>query len=165
MAEVARVEETASASLDETSRLAAEFGLSARELRPLLEGARARGLADAFELLGAGAILLDQTGAVLHLSTHARAALGGELRLAGGTLVAADGASNHIVEQLIACVLAGGACEGTLGGERSLHLRAMPAPGARDEAQLLKAVLFVSKAEPPTRFSASKAQADQACAA
>lgn len=166
MAEVGRVEDAAGAGIEEASRLSSEFGLTSRQMRPLLEGARARGLADAFELLGAGAVLLDETGAVLHLSTQARAALGPQLRLIGRHLVAGEAGSNHVIERIIAGVLAGGACEGVLGdGAASLHLRAMPMAGARDdEAQLLKAVLIVTKTESQGRF-ADEAPARQACAA
>jgi hypothetical protein len=169
MSEFARVEDAGAAGMDEGSRLASEFGLTSGQMRPLLEGARARGIADAFELLGAGAILLDETGAALHLSTQARAALGAELRLVGGHLVAVDDGCNHIVERIIASVLAGSPCEGVLsvGPDDSfgLHMRALPIAGARgDDAQLLKAVLVVSRVEPQGFFD-RPAAAEQACVA
>jgi len=151
---------------EEASPIAAEFGLSREELRPLLEGARARGLADAFEMLATGAIMLDETGAVLHCSSHALRTLGGDLRLVGRQLVAADGASNQVLEQLIALVLAGEVGEAVIGGRAGLRLQIRPMPGAsEDAAQLLKAVLFVSAAELQDEVAACDLGLEQACAA
>ena len=48
-----------------------EASAPAWPLAPLLAGARARGVADAFEWLGLAAILLDERGEVLHLSAGA----------------------------------------------------------------------------------------------
>ena len=59
-------------------------------LAPLLAGARARGVADGLELIGAAAALLDEQGEVLHLNARALSLLGDHLVLAGGRLRARD---------------------------------------------------------------------------
>ena len=48
-------------------------------LRPLLAGARARGMADAFELLGVAAVFIDEGGFALHINDRARRRLGPQL--------------------------------------------------------------------------------------
>ena len=60
-------------------------------LAPLLAGARARGMADAFELLGVAAAFLDEAGFALHINDHARRVLGPQLWVDDGRLRAADG--------------------------------------------------------------------------
>src|ERR1700720_3449078 len=59
-------------------------------LAPLLAGARARGMADAFELLGVAAAFLDEDGLALHINDHARRVLGPQLWVDDGRLRAAD---------------------------------------------------------------------------
>jgi hypothetical protein len=120
-------------------------------LRPLLEGARARGVADACQLLGYPCVLLDASGGVLHASDAARALLAGDLRLTGGHLVAADAQANHRIEQLVEAALSGAVSEVAIAAGAAasgdLFIRALPLPGAQDdEAQLLKAVLLLSRA-------------------
>ena len=60
----------------------------AARLAPVLEGARARGVLDAFDMTGQAAILLGRAGEVLQVGASARALLGAGLRLEGGRLVA-----------------------------------------------------------------------------
>ena len=62
----------------------------ATRLAPVLEGARARGVADAFAMAGQAAILLGGAGEVLHACADARSLLGAGLRLKDGRLVAGD---------------------------------------------------------------------------
>jgi hypothetical protein len=123
-------------------------GDSFSPLRPLLEGARARGVADACQLLGYPCVLLDASGGVLHASHAAQALLAGDLRLAEGHLVAADAQANHRIERLVETALSGSACEVAIaaGAGGDLCIRALPLPGAQDDdAQLLKAVLLLSR--------------------
>ena len=57
-------------------------------LAPIIAGARARGIADAFEMIGEGAILLDFSGSVLHVGQLAGPMLGCALAVTGGHVVA-----------------------------------------------------------------------------
>ena len=122
--------------------------LTISSLRPLLEGARARGVADACELLGAGAVLLDRSGVVLHLSSLASALMGGALSVIEGHVVAAEARANQAIERLVALALTGLPGEFVVEGVPAIRVRILPMPGAgSNEAQLLKAVLFVSRLE------------------
>ena len=56
-------------------------------LQPLLAGAHARGVADALELLGIPAALIDDSGTVLHLAASAARTFGGDIGLMGGHIV------------------------------------------------------------------------------
>ena len=140
-----------------TAMFEAEDGMGS--LRPLMEGARARGVADACELLGAGAVLLDRSGAVLHLSTSARGLLGSALRLVEGHLVANSAKDSGRLERLVGETLAGRIKEDgiVIGGSPALRVRIAAMPGALgDDAQLLKAVLFISNADPTNLCEAEK---------
>src|ERR1700691_5728337 len=57
-------------------------------LAPLLAGARARGVADGLELIGAAAALLGEDGEVLHVNARALRLLGHDLLLTGRRLSA-----------------------------------------------------------------------------
>lgn len=122
----------------------AELGV----LAPLIAGARARGLADAFELMGTPAILLNEFGSVLHVGSSARAFLGDALCIASRHLLAAAAQSNRDLERLVA---------GAVNGLRDLQpivvprqnapaieIRALRVEGAaNDPMQLLKAILVL----------------------
>ena len=69
---------------------ASDAGGPGDSLAPLLEGARARGVADAFELCGQPAILMGGAGDVLHVGAAAQALLGEGLRLRAGRLAPRD---------------------------------------------------------------------------
>jgi hypothetical protein len=58
-------------------------------LAPVLAGARARGMADALELLGVAAVLIDECGYALHINDRARSLLGAQLWIDEGRLRAA----------------------------------------------------------------------------
>ena len=70
-------------------------------LAPLLAGARARGVADGLELIGAAAALLDEQGEVLHLNARALSLLGDHLVLAGGRLRARNRALDRTLAAAI----------------------------------------------------------------
>ena len=74
---------------------------AAAPLAPLLAGARARGVADGLELIGAAAALLDEQGEVLHLNARALSLLGDHLVLAGGRLRARDRALDRTLTAAI----------------------------------------------------------------
>lgn len=117
-------------------------------LPPLLAGARARGLCDAFNLLGKAAILIDAAGMVLHANPAASALLGPELALTAGHLVARDAEFTRAIQALIGMGLAGQAAEPLLvardNGAPMLAIRVLALPkGNDDSCQLLKAVLLL----------------------
>ena len=92
----------------DADRTATALGdLPPETLRPLLEGARARGLADAFELIGVPAVLIDTAGAVLHVGAGAAARMGASIAVASRHLVGADPASNRALQDVVAAALAG----------------------------------------------------------
>ena len=121
-------------------------------LRPLLEGARARGMADAFEMLGLPALLLDGQGRVLHASASTRKALPQGMAIVSEHLVASDGESNLALEQAISAALAGNQARVRQreleSGSGSLSFRVMPVEDSvADGAQLLQAILVFGQTE------------------
>jgi PAS domain-containing protein len=117
-------------------------------LAPLLAGARARGVADALELIGAAAALLDEQGEVLHLNARARSLLGDHLVLVGGRLRARD----HAVERTLAAAIDSAlrdqvASRVALGDDASVDgfgVRIMPVTAEADDSfQLLRAVAIL----------------------
>ena len=121
---------------------------AAAPLAPLLAGARARGVADGLELIGAAAALLDEQGEVLHLNARARSLLGDHLVLSGGRLRACD----HDLDQTLAAAIDSTvrhqvASRVALGDEASadgLGVRIMPVSVDTDESfQLLRAIAIL----------------------
>ena len=108
-------------------------------LLPLLAGARARGMCDAFDLVGQAVVLIDEAGMVLHANGEARRMTGPHLGFAGGHLVAGGQDGTRAIQALIAAALEGGTPAPLPLGP--LVLRALPVPG--DSCQLLKAVVLV----------------------
>jgi hypothetical protein len=122
-------------------------------LAPLLAGARARGMADAFELLGVAAAFLDEDGFALHINDHARRVLGPQLWVDEGRLRAADVDLDEALSAAIESALINGA-----HGEASTDIsfasdsrgevavKVVPvAAEAHDPFQLLKAVVIIEK--------------------
>ncbi len=114
-------------------------------LAPLLAGARARGVADGLELLGAAAALLDEHGDVLHVNARALGMMGEDLFVSGQRLRAAAqeedellaAAINSSLRQRVASRVALG--EGP--GGRVSAVRIVPVAAEGEEAfQLLRAV-------------------------
>jgi hypothetical protein len=121
---------------------------AAAPLAPLLAGARARGVADGLELIGAAAALLDEQGEVLHLNARALSLLGDHLVLAGGRLRARDRALDRTLTAAIDSTLRHQvASRVALGDEASadgLGVRIMPVTAEADESfQLLRAVAIL----------------------
>jgi hypothetical protein len=117
-------------------------------LAPLLAGARARGVADGLELIGAAAALLDEQGEVLHLNALARSLLGDHLVLSGRRLRARD----YDLDQTLAAAIDSTvrhqvASRVALGDEASadgLGVRIMPVSVEADESfQLLRAIAIL----------------------
>ena len=121
----------------------------AMRLAPVLEGARARGVADAFAMAGQAAILLGGAGEVLHACADARALLGAGLRLKNGRLVAGDEGDHGLARRLAdvlegeSAVCAPGITLAAAGGG-IMRVRVLSfAGGNANPAQLLKAVVLL----------------------
>lgn len=130
-----------------------DIGARADVVAPLIAGARARGIADAFEMMGEAVILLDFTGTVLHVAENARPLLGCAIGVAGGHVVATDRKSRPQVHRLLESGLAENGPakleEDVLcvdGMRQRVRLYRVPAAG--EACQLLAAVLVL---EPPRR--------------
>ena len=114
---------------------------------PMLAGAQARGVADALELLGIGAALIDATGRVLHMGGRGRRASARWLRLVEDHLVAEEPEDNRALQTLIGATIAEPAETTTRvrlrqeQGEAALDIRALPFPVSNGRDQLLRAVL------------------------
>jgi hypothetical protein len=128
-----------------------ELGLPHELLDPVLEGARARGVVDAFEAIGQGAVLLDASGSVLHVSSHAERLLGKDLLIAGGHLVGSSADVNHRLGSVIQAALGSAATKASesqnaLLGE--LRIRAIAFGAGRGNLfQLLKAIVLIDRVE------------------
>lgn len=129
-------------------------------LGPVVAGARARGVADAFEMLGEGAILLDFSGSVLHVGPLARPMLGSALAVTGNHVVALSRMASAPLQNLIQAGLASNAprvlevdliCAQEGMRQRVRVIRA-PTDG---DYQLLASVLVL---EPPRRVRCKRAR-------
>ncbi len=122
-------------------------------LVPIMEGARARGVADAFEMTGQGAILLNAAGGVLHVTAAARARLGPDLSVSSGHLVARTALANHAIQDLLAGLLDRGTGTESLvlngiNGLPGLRIKGLTFPaGSRSDYQLLAAVLLIGDSD------------------
>ena len=120
-------------------------------LAPLLEGARARGVADALELAGQAAILLGGAGDVLHAGASAKPLLGEGLRVANGRLVSRNGhcaAFDSLLETALEGVEP---CQERgiilpIPGGGAMRVRILPFDGGKSNpAQLLKALVLLDR--------------------
>ncbi len=81
----AQFQSAAEARAEEASR-----SPTSAPLAPVLAGARARGMADALEMLGVAAVLIDECGFALHINDRAKSLLGPQLWIDDGRLRAAE---------------------------------------------------------------------------
>ena len=121
---------------------------AAAPLAPLLAGARARGVADGLELIGAAAALLDEQGDVLHVNARALSLLGDHLVLAGGRLRARDRVLDRTLAAAIDSTLrhqvASRVALGDAATADGLGVRIMPVSAEADDSfQLLRAVAIL----------------------
>ena len=129
--------------------IAAEFPPDGVEsLRPLLAGARARGMADAFDLLGLGAIFLDDDGGALHISERASGLMRDALFIVEGRLKAISAAVDGALQEAIEAAVAGrGAVEPiVVAGPVSkpgISLRILSVTAEDESAQLLRAIVLI----------------------
>jgi hypothetical protein len=145
-----RVESSAVSDADRT--MAAVSNLPSEVLRPLLEGARARGMADALELIGVAAVLIDAAGMVLHVGGNATARMRGLVAVASRHLVGTDPASNRALQDVVAAATAGETRTATLKTPtmEELSIRAFPMPSDWDNPyQLMKAIIVFDDAPKP----------------
>ena len=149
-------------SAERTSESASPTSFGRPSLEPVVAGARARGMADAFELLGVGAIFLDDDGGALHVGEAARALLGPELAIADGRLRARSDDRDHALSLAVDRAVTFGmrsriefdATEG-----EAFTIEILPIPAAEGERfQLLKAVAVLGRAQisPPALQRAQK---------
>jgi PAS domain-containing protein len=120
-------------------------------IAPLLAGARARGLAEAFEMLGVAAILIAADGDVLFANSEAQALFGPDLKLVGERLTTGDDVSQRALRRMMDAALRGPRRSGEMlvqrAGQPALRLRATPVASAdADPYQLLKAVILIDQA-------------------
>jgi len=126
-------------------------GATGDHLAPLLEGARARGVADAFELSGQPAILLGGAGDVLHVGQGAQALLGEGLTLRAGRLAPRDHGAGRFGARLEAALAGAGQRNPepmilAAAGGGAMRVRILPFEGGQGNlAQLLKAVVLLER--------------------
>lgn len=122
-------------------------------LQPLLAGAHARGMADALELAGVAAVMIDAQGMVLHVGATARDLFGAHLRVDYDHLVASTSESTRAIQTLIAGALADGESQAPIlvarAGLTPLKLHARIVPGsAGNVCQLLKILILIEETAP-----------------
>jgi PAS domain-containing protein len=121
-------------------------------IAPLLAGARARGLAEAFEMLGIAAILIAADGDVLFANSEAQALFGPHLNVDGERLSTGDEVSRRALRRMMDATLKSPRRSGEMIVQRGdglppLRLRATPVASAdADPFQLLKAVILIDQA-------------------
>ena len=123
---------------------------------PVLAGARARGMADAFELLGVAATFIDECGFALHINDHARRLLGPQLWIDDGRLRAADPEMDEALNAAIESALVADASDRSAtsiafasDSRGALMVRVLPIIAeSEDRFQLLKAVVIIEKLKP-----------------
>lgn len=122
-------------------------------IKPLLAGAQARGMADALELAGIAAVLIDREGMVLHAGPSARSLFGPDLSLQAEHLVGRSADSTRLVQSLISEALGAGPPPEPVEIRRrdggGFVLRARRVPGAADDTyQLLKVLILIDNVGP-----------------
>ena len=131
-------------------------------LAPLLAGARARGVADAFQMMGLAAVFLDADGVVVHVNPAAARMMGSVLAIASQHVVCGTSSANRIMQDTISAVLRGQSSTAVAvcdeGGQPCLTVDAIVAPGD-EPAQLLKAVLLLRAWVPDMVYGGVSAEA------
>jgi hypothetical protein len=127
-----------------------EQDLDCLPIAPILAGARARGVADALEIVGIAAILIGAEGDVLYANERARALLVPYLRIEGERLEVVDKRQGRALTDLIETAVAGERAEAHSlilrrgDGVPALRLHATPiADGG--PYQLLRAVIILDR--------------------
>jgi hypothetical protein len=127
-----------------------DHDLDCLPIAPILAGARARGVADALEIVGIAAILIGAEGDMLYANEQARALLVPHLRIVGERLEAVDKAQRGALADLIEVAVAGDKAEAHSlilrhrDGVPGLRLHATPIADG-DPYQLLRAVIILDR--------------------
>ena len=126
----------------------ADVGLPADlRLAAMAAGARARGMADSFDMLGIAAVLFDGEATALHVNRQAAALMGAHLGICARQLIASTLEENARLQRALDAALCGAAV-GTVaiarGGQPDLMLHILPVPGQDEACQLLKAVVVIN---------------------
>ncbi|MBV1702311.1 MAG: hypothetical protein KGQ46_10885 [Hyphomicrobiales bacterium] len=126
------------------------------QLRPMLAGAHARGMADVLDLLGMSAALIDAAGMVLHLNAGAKRLVGRDISMVHAHLMLKDDSENRALLAMIGAALGETPRAGEMmihGAHGGIRLQALPVTAnARDGCQLLKAlVLMIPLGDSATR--------------
>lgn len=114
-------------------------------LGPLIAGAHVRGLFDAFEMVGQGAVFLDRSGRALAITRAATQTFGANLALVAGRPVCANPSDDAKLWRAILDSVAGESRDveiGAAGAELALSLK----PLGNDPRQLIAAILLI---DPP----------------
>jgi hypothetical protein len=146
-------------SADQSSVHAGPASVANTPLAPVLAGARARGMADAFELLGVAAAFIDECGFALHINDHARRLLGPQLWVDDGRLRAADPEMDEALAAAIESALVAGASDRAAtdisfasDSRGAVGVKVLPVIAeAHDRFQLLKAVVIIEKLGAPQK--------------
>ncbi|MBL8590402.1 MAG: hypothetical protein JNK46_17845 [Methylobacteriaceae bacterium] len=131
--------------------------MSQEETAILCAGARARGMADAFSLLGLPAVFIGPRGEVLHVGAEAAPLFGRAVAVDERRLVAGAAGAGLRLEEALRAAMAEGA-EATVPlatGQASLFAHVIPVPAS--PGQLLCAVVLLL--ESPDRAAAGLAAA------
>jgi hypothetical protein len=131
---------------------------SGGSLAPLLAGARARGMADALDLLGLAAILIDAHGYALHVNLRAQLCFGPHIGLRDGRLELRDASGEAGMATALEEALREehGEARGELlirrgAGLPDLVVRILPIKDhGEDPVQLLKAIVILEEAGAPS---------------
>ena len=109
---------------------------------PIRAGMRARAIADACEVLGLPAVLIDGTGQALHVGVSAAAMLGGDFEIAAGHLVGTSPPINQAVQRAVTAVVNGRIGSADRNGSDTVTIVGLP---YRDPSpfQLLRGVLVI----------------------
>jgi hypothetical protein len=146
----------ANAALSGRSDFRPDEGLiaaSGEPLAPLLAGARARGMADAFALMGLAAVFVGENGRALHVNCRAQSLFGGALAVREGRLTAINDEADHALGDALAATCAAvrrPSAEQVILVRRSarpdLKARILPIEAdGEDRFQLLKAVVILEE--------------------
>ncbi|MGO8800781.1 MAG: hypothetical protein ACLQE9_05955 [Roseiarcus sp.] len=131
---------------------AAPHSLANPSLAPVLAGARARGMADALELLGVAAALVDECGFALHVNDRAKSLLGPQLWLDGGRLRSVSVELDEAIGAALKGALAAAAPARAVVNVRAADSRGVAAVKAlpiatepHDPFQLVRAVVIIEE--------------------
>ena len=115
-----------------------DSGLDAAPIAPLLAGARARGMADALDMLGVAAVLVDSGGLALFANRRARGLFGPHLTIVDDRLKAGDEESQRALASALDALVSDETLGGVVilsrgAGRSSLRLRVMGLQSERDD--------------------------------